>query len=430
MKKNTRKNQFWLTTSIRVLLFMTAFILLSIFIKNSFTKLPDTKVKQKMLVTSILNNLEKGMHEKSIINFNQRIFPEGSCFSLLLYSVSWSNIAILNQDDTELVRKATNEAVWAIEEFRKDYVTSIFTDTEIENGILWMGQLNLMLGKFVTLVKDNPEYSDYVNMFHTYSNILNSAYEESSFCLLNTYPFGCWTADNATAILSLALHDQLFGSDYIKTCSRWTNWFLENPDETCGLPVAKVNNKNGFPHEPARGSSNSWIITILSHFDTKTAFSLYKKHRKHFTNKLIGFNTFREYMKGSRFKPDVDSGPVVLGSGVTVSASSIITAVLCKDYETANDINIILNMFCYPHTFTRNGKSYRSYLFNKFPMGDLFIVWQYSMLDVNEIASDKNSGKSNAWLFRLILIVFLFITLIYLRQIIKSILNHYQSKSK
>ncbi len=425
MEKNKGNFHFWLTTSIRILLFLTAFILLSVFIKNSFTRLPDTKMKQKKLATSILNNLEKGMHDRSIIDFNQRIFPEGACFSLLLYSISWSNIAVLNLDDTELVEKAISEASWAIDEFQKEYVTSIFTDTEVENGVLWMGQLNLMLGKFSALVKDNQDYSKHVDMYHYYSKTLNNAYENNSICLLNTYPFGCWTADNATAILSLALHDQLYETNYNKTCSRWTKWFIENPDTTCGLPPAKVNNANGFAHEPSRGSSNSWIVTILSHFDESTASLLYERHRKHFTNKLIGFNTFREYMKGSRYKPDVDSGPVVLGSGVTVSASSIITAVLRKDYETANDINIILNMFCYPHTFSENGKSYRSYLFKKFPIADLFIVWQYSMLPVDEIAEEQDSGKSNAWIFRTILFIFMIVILLYLRQIIKSILQHH-----
>lgn len=361
---------------IKLILILAAAVLLTSCIIYYYT--PDTdydKTERSLKVLSILSSLEEMIKHEDAPKKMQEIFPEGACFTLTLYGMAWYNIAKYFQSDVSIRQKALDEMRWTIDQYDKEYVLEYFEDTEVTNGVFWFGQKNLMLGRYIEIRSVTDSELDIVNEFNSNSLEIYNAFMKNPTHHLNTYKELCWPADNVTALLSLSVHDRLFGTNYINAYLEWKNWTLKNSDPLTGMPAGYINNITGQLLQPARGCANSWIITLIHDIDPVYSRDLYRKYVEHFLISRLGIDMFREYPKGIDYPSDVDSGPIIWGAGTAASGLGISAAILNKDQKTAEDLTKLISIFSFPSSKSGGQR----YFFGKLPIADAFLAWQYSI---------------------------------------------------
>jgi hypothetical protein len=370
--------------AIIIILLLTAIIVLFVAIKLNH-KLPKSPETRNMISIKILTSLKQSIRNENAADKMQEIFPEGACFTLTLYGLSWANLAVLSDIGDEIKENALIEILWTIKQYDEKYVVQYFEDTEVRNGVFWLGQKNLLLGKFIETTNCENKYPDIVNEFHENSNMLFDQFMKNPTRHLNSYKNLCWPADNVTALLSLSIHDKLYKTTYMKAYEEWKVWTINNPDPQTGLPAGQLNNTTGELLQTSRGCANSWIISLLAEMDSEYSKELYLKYKQYFLIERLGIKMFREYPKGVDNPADVDSGPIIWGAGVAASGLGIGAALKNNDYETANDLVKLLNIF----SFENNKDSGREYFFGKLPIADAFIAWQFRLNNSDKIIQTK-----------------------------------------
>jgi hypothetical protein len=369
--------------AIAITLLLTVTIALYLALKLT-DKLPESPETRSEIAIKILTSLKQSVRNENAADKMQEIFPEGACFTLTLYGLSWANLAVLYNNEHEIKENALNEILWTINQYDQKYVVQYFEDTEVRNGVFWLGQKNLLLGKFIEITNFENNL-DIVNEFHENSNMLFDQFIKNPTRHLNSYKNLCWPADNVTALLSLSIHDKLYQTNYMEAYEEWKVWTINNPDPQTGLPAGQLNNTTGELLQTSRGCANSWIITLLAEMDAEYSKELYLKYKQYFLIERLGIKMFREYPKGVDNPADVDSGPIIWGAGVAASGLGIGAALKNNDYETANDLVKLLNIF----SFENNKDSGREYFFGKLPIADAFIAWQFSLNNSDKIIQTK-----------------------------------------
>ncbi len=329
-------------------------------------------------VLAHLNGLGYSLHENQAAKNMQQIFPEGACFIVTLYGLSWANLANhLGAKDKE---KALKEILYALDVQLSDTALAPFLDTEVRNGVFWLGQRNLLLGKFLALIDYSERPEDLVKEFHDNSSELAKSFLSSPTHHLDSYPDLCWPTDNVTALASLYIHDTLYGSQYHAAYKGWKKWTLAHSDPNSNMPAGHLNSRTGKHLQPARGCANSWLIAVLSEFDPDYAGQLYQNYLKNFGIKHLGIQMFREWPKGYEgHGADVDSGPIIWGAGVTATGVGLAAARSQGDLITEASIRDLAEILGFPRNRSIAGKSAVQYLFGLLPVGDAFLTWGYSI---------------------------------------------------
>lgn len=98
-------------------------------------------------VLSHLRGLQHLIEQKQAVEKMQKIFPEGACFTLVIYGLSWSNaFPHLSPEEQLEARDAMSDAIARMDE---SLVIQPFTDTQVPKGVFYLGQRNLLLGKYL-----------------------------------------------------------------------------------------------------------------------------------------------------------------------------------------------------------------------------------------------------------------------------------------
>ena len=109
---------------------------------------PSTGAEELAQVVSVLRGLEHDVERSDALHRMQRMFPEGACFTLTLYGVSWANVAehpaVMDaeegSDRAPLVRRRARDQGICLDPF---------TDTQVRRGVFWLGQRNLLLARWL-----------------------------------------------------------------------------------------------------------------------------------------------------------------------------------------------------------------------------------------------------------------------------------------
>ena len=188
---------------------------------------------------------------------------------------------------------------------------------------------------------------------------------------LDSYNGMVWPADNVTALLSIMLHDRLYGTDHGRAYQEWKRWTLDHLHPETGLMGGRLDSNTRALIEPARGSGNSWITTLLAEIDPEFAKDLYSRYRKHFAIERLDFLMFREWPEGVARGEDIDSGPIIWGAGVTATGVGLAAARANGDAEMASHIHALSELIGWP---TTSGDQTR-YVFGRLPVGDAFLAF-------------------------------------------------------
>ncbi len=335
--------------------------------------------ERKNVAVRHLMGLREAVRNQDAARRMQELFPEGACFTVTLYGLAWTNLVRNFDVDDKLRETAITEASWALEQYEHLYVVGPFANTQVRNGVFWLGQRSLVLGRLLSILPQSRRPRLLVDEFHRNAKSLFKAFMASPTAHLDSYRGLCWPADNVTALASLLLHDELYSTNYRLAYERWREWTRANSDPRTGMPAGHLNSRTGELLQPARGCANSWILALLPEMDPELAVEMYGQYRKHFLINRLGFNIFREYPDGADLSEDVDTGPIVLGAGSTATVAGLAASISNGDLETAEDIYDLVNSLGFRHEMDVGGAAGTEYLFGRLPMADAFVTWAFTL---------------------------------------------------
>ncbi len=170
--------------------------------------------------------------------------------------------------------------------------------------------------------------------------------EDSPLGLLETYPSEIYPIDNTSFFGALAVHDRVTGEDHGPLLRRLLTGLLRDyRDPHSGLLYQSVDPHDGAPLDGPRGSGTALAAYYLSFADLDASRALYEAIREQLYGATLGFGTVREYPPGVMGFGDVDSGPVILGQGVSATGFTLALARIHGDREAYETIYATASLF-------------------------------------------------------------------------------------
>lgn len=363
-----------LLLTLRTLLVLVALVLCAVHARGCAAP-PQDDAARIAEVRAQLAFVGRAIREERALERMQHLFPEGAAFLATLYGLAWANVGRAARDAA-----ARDEAISGIE-FALDRVASPvavrpFHDTQIEHGVFWAGQRNLLLGELLDLSPEAQRPPGLIAEFHARSASLAAAFVTSPTRHLDAYRNGCWPADQVTALASLAIHDRLYGTNHLRAARAWADWTLEHLDPVTRLPHGQIDSRSGLPREVTRGCGTSWILALLPRIDPALSRTFWDRYVAAMGRPRLGFATFAEWPAGVERPSDGDSGPVVWGAGTVATAVALAAARANGDAATAADVYALAQLCGLPST--SNAGAEKSYLRGALPVGDAFLAFGLS----------------------------------------------------
>lgn len=191
----------------------------------------------------------------------------------------------------------------------------------------YLGHLNFMLAAYHLVGGQQPERR---HLFERVSLHLRRVIEASPFLCAETYPGEIYLPDNAVAIASLALFEQVDATAGTGIGARWLSYAQDHlRDPATGLFVFSP---SGWPMQSSRGSGSAWSLFYLSYFAAEEAVEQYWLLKQHFGKRLFpGVTGICEWPRGQNHAGDIDSGPLILGLSPSATGFAFAGARLAQD---------------------------------------------------------------------------------------------------
>jgi len=308
------------------------------------------KYPDKEEINKRINYLERAINEpltsKSEILLLGYESHEFMLFSYSFATYAYTNLAVKDSTYKVRVNPIIKENIIKVLDLRISRYygidSSFYTfDSLPDYSVLYLGHLNLMLGCYRLLSRDDT----FNALNDRISESLFLRYRNTPFLNLESYPSAIWVPDNTVALASLKLHGYNTGSGYDSLCEKWVAYakthYLHNES---GVLYSTINPATGKAAEEPRGSMLGWSIMFIYQFDPEFSIELYNKYKKHFSNEMLIFRLFKErYRNNSTSMGDIDSGPVFLGYSIPANEFALGGAILAEDYKTALKLERLIN---------------------------------------------------------------------------------------
>jgi hypothetical protein len=187
-------------------------------------------------------------------------------------------------------------------------------DGDADHGS-YLGYLNLAL----SLDRLLEPKSEYARLNDRVTAALARRLERAPSLLLESYPGMIFPVDNTAVIGSIALHDRALGSDahralVTRFCAALDQHWR---DRRTGLL------RQTMPGGAARGSGTALAAYFLGFADRRLSAELLAAMKRELYAAPLGFGAMREYPRGRSGGGDADSGPLVLGFGVSATGFAL-----------------------------------------------------------------------------------------------------------
>jgi len=185
---------------------------------------------------------------------------------------------------------------------------------------------------------------------------------------------------------SIGLYDRATGASHAELIRRWVaQCRTKYVDAQTGLLYQAIAASSGNPIDAPRGSGTCLGLYFLSFADRSLAADLQQAVKKHLARSVIGFGLVREYPTSVRSgHGDIDSGPVVLGYGVSATGFYLAG---CRMYGDADNFAAIYRLvYLFGAPLDSNGARH---FVSGGPLGDAIL---FAMLTAQPVAN--SSGKS------------------------------------
>jgi hypothetical protein len=183
--------------------------------------------------------------------------------------------------------------------------------------------------------------------------------------LVETYPSEVYPVDNASGLAALALHARATHAPPSRGLARGLAAMrARGVDRATGLLLQSISGGERAP----RGSGTALAIYFLAFADEALAASLYKALHAELYRTVLGFGVVLEHPGGAS-RGDVDSGPVVLGFGVSATGFAIGASRALGDADAFRSLYATAHLFGAPseaaglRTFAAGG-----------PLGDAILL--------------------------------------------------------
>lgn len=210
-----------------------------------------------------------------------------------------------------------------VDAWGEDPLASLDAPPERAHGHLaFLGYANLALSMERRLGGDAP----HATVNDAITAALVRRFDASPSGLLESYPGETYPADGAAAIASIALHDRATGQDHRAAVDRFLATLRTRcTDPASGLLYQRVDSTTLAARDGARASGTAMAAFVLGYAGRDAAAALWPALARQWDT-VIGFGGVREYPPGVGGRGDVDSGPVLLGLGVSATAFGIASA--------------------------------------------------------------------------------------------------------
>jgi hypothetical protein len=148
-----------------------------------------------------------------------------------------------------------------------------------------------------------------------------------------------WPADQSALLAGLKRTDDAHGTAFhVKPTRAFFEVLESKGTHRSGLPVSELTGQGPGAKHP-RGCAQSFISRYLAEVEPGRTKAWWKTYRAGFLVRLpFGIVGFREWPAGVERGSDVDSGPIVLGIGVSASALAISAAKANGDAALATQL--------------------------------------------------------------------------------------------
>jgi hypothetical protein len=165
--------------------------------------------------------------------------------------------------------------------------------------------------------------------------------------LFETYPGEAYPPDMAMVAGSIALHDCAVGRAERDFMPNWRQAFARYIDTDSGLLYQAANAASGEAIDSPRGSGTAVAAYALSFASPELSRKLWSGLRPQAVN-VLGFGMMREYPRGRTGRGDIDSGPVLLGLGVSATGFALAGARLHGDEQLFTELYRTVDLFGVP----------------------------------------------------------------------------------
>ena len=184
-----------------------------------------------------------------------------------------------------------------------------------EGHAAFLGYFNLLLSFHRQLAGD----SVHADLNDRITEALARRLEASPLLLIQSYPGEVYPVDNCAVIASIAMYDRATGADHGKLIDRWLDRCRSDyVDRRTGLLIQAIDYRDGQPIDYPRGSGTCLGLYFLSFADPQLSSDLHDAVKQRLMSRWFRFGVVREYPADvSDGAGDIDSGPIVLGYGVS-----------------------------------------------------------------------------------------------------------------
>ncbi len=333
---------------------------------------------------------------KQIVIKECSVFPEGNLYPFTLPAIAWAGIVFRDPEQApharEQMRKLIDLAIPQATLMIKPPKNDLMKLKTYQRHATYLGMLNYTLGCYRMVGSDRR----YDRLHNHISEILFEAAQEQNGAQIHSYPNYSWTFDTILALASLDLHDRIHGTRRTQPLiQKHLNWINARcTDKKAGLPCSIFDDTSNGSTAPPRGCDLSLRICLLQQIAPARAADLYKKYvTSHWLDKGL-ISGFAEWPGGKRVRPDIDSGPVVMGIGLTATGVGIATCrtmgdkdrfeLLCNQLQAAEPLirfignGDIKRKIGIEKWFRRNKMKIQSTYFSGFLFGDATLFFALS----------------------------------------------------
>lgn len=210
----------------------------------------------------------------------------------------------------------------------------------------YLGYLNLLLG----LDRALDPGTHHAALHDRLTAVLAGRIARAPQLLMETYPGEVYPVDNAAVAASIGLHDRVTGrADHRALLSRWAARLRAVAvDRRTGLLIQRVDGESGAPADVPRGSGTALASYFLSFSHPRLSRALYRALRRTLSRQFLGFGAVREYPPRVSGRGDIDSGPVLLGVGLSATGFAIAPARIHRDAATFRRLVATATLFGAP----------------------------------------------------------------------------------
>lgn len=185
-----------------------------------------------------------------------------------------------------------------------------------------LGYSGLVLALHRTL---RPE-SRFTTMEDEVISVLARRIEASPTHLIETFPGEVYPVDNASAFAALAVHAHATKQPPLRALDLGLEALrTKGLDPATGLLFQAVSPTDATPRDAARASGTALATYFLGFADATLSSALFRALERRQFRTVLGFGGMMEYpaLSRERSSADVDSGPVVMGFGVSASGFAL-----------------------------------------------------------------------------------------------------------